>query len=254
MNAPRPNLADTCVVAFSGSLVTLGCFNLASDANADVLADWQHFAPTHVEVEGKEIHQEVPGVPEWSRVLEVDGLMRWDTTEECNLNSRLYNFCSGKSTVFEFEVWLSDHRTVYPQEYSLAWRNIRDEADWGWGTSLPDTNYLDTNTCDKEEFSMTVGTLSARDISARTPYYTVVRSERTYSEGPNWFKVGVAVGKNDAKVDWACESLVPAEWCMLSESDAAVAIPFCYRYTFPGTGSWDWEWVDPKFRCREGED
>jgi len=246
LSTSRPNLTDTCIVAFSGSLVALGCFNLASDARADALNDWRRFAPTHVGVEGKTIFPGIPGEPERYRVREVDGLIRWDTSDACEENSRLYNFCSGKSSVFEFEVWLSNYQTIDPYEYNWAHHN------YDYATNLPKTNYLDTAAEDPtEEFGMTVGTLSARDIQAWTDYYTVVKSE-PWSEGPNWIKVRVAVGNNDLKRFHCPNPFFPtAEYCMKDERDSAVAIPYCYNYTFPGAWSWDYEWVDSLFRCGE---
>ena len=253
MNAPRLSAVDTVVMASSASLFALGCFNVASNVQAVnddntphdygygnlapplqagdddyVLNDYPHFVPTRGTVEGTE-----PG----SRLI--DSKIIWDTTDECNPNSRLYNFCSGKSSIFEHEIWLNNYQDN-PGKYQWAMRN----TDL-WADEVPeDFFYLDTPLGDPEgEFSITFGTTHATYLEANKWYHVMILSDPGY-DGPNYFKLRFEVGNKGKLCKWGIcipQCLLGDATCMPKGDDSCTILDWLhpwFKAAFPGKLEW----------------
>ncbi|OGO08189.1 MAG: hypothetical protein A2Y61_07250 [Chloroflexi bacterium RBG_13_60_13] len=250
MNALRPSPVDTLVVASSASLFALGCFNVAANAQAvsddsiphdygylappaqaaeadDALHDFRHFAPTRGIIEGTE-----PGY----RLI--DSSIIWDTIDECNLNSRMYNFCSGKSTIFEHNVVLDNWQDKYPEQYRWAMHNTDLWSDH------TDYFYLDTLFGDSiTEFSITFGTTHTQWLQPNEWYRVMILSEPAYP-GPNWMKLQFEVGNPDKKQIGPVGisgCVLGSAWCMLWAEDRCTVFDWIHspvKKVLPGREPW----------------
>lgn len=202
-------LAIAMLAASTGTVVFQG-----ADHASAVLGDFSHFAPTQGNVNGQ--------VSAYgSSYRDHNSQMIWSTTTACDTSSRLWNFCSGLDDDFEHEIWLNNYHEFWPEGYRWAHWNQ------GYASNLP-SPYLDVPDSDPAgEWGITVGSVSAPSIQANTWYYANVVSDADYS-GPNYYKLKFSVGDTEW---WGC--LNARAWCMLSEDDWYIRIPFSNRYTFP---------------------
>ncbi|MCK9519848.1 MAG: hypothetical protein M0R74_12620 [Dehalococcoidia bacterium] len=204
------------IVAFAALLMLTFALYVHQPPSAGAL--YTTFAPTQGDIDGK-----VSAFGPTYR--DHNSQMIWQTSSACVSTSRLYNFCT-IDDVFEHEIWLHNYHVQYPESYRWAHYNQ------GYSSNLP-SPYIDVPDSDPpQEWGITIGSVDADNLAAYTWYYGNIVSNAD-NPGPNWYKLRFAVGDTDVP---GC--VTGRAWCMLSEDDGYIRIPFTSYYTFPNHLYW----------------
>lgn len=203
------------VVIASAILVTLGGVNVAGAHDTDPY----HYAPSQGDVSG--YYNDSGWLAGYNSII---SWMIWQSSDRCEPDSKLLDYC-GRHEVFEHEVWLSNYRSRYPEEYRWSSYPV------AYSTNLPGTTYLDTQESDPaEEVSFTVGTLDVEQLHPWTWYYADITAEPDWP-GPNWMKLRIQTGNEDQP---GCGIWVSPDWCMLYPHNGFTRIDFSAHQTMPG--------------------
>lgn len=203
---------QTWLLTFASALLLFASSSTSVGAH---YMDPYYYAPSQGDVSGYDNSYGYRSIDSW---------MIWQSSDRCQPDSKLYAFCTG-DTVFEHEVWLSNYRSLYPQEYRWA------SYPQAYSSNLPGTTYLDTQDSDPAtEVSFTVGTLDGDQLRPYTWYYGNIMANPDWP-GPNYMKLRIQTGVDDQP---GCGIWVSPPWCMLNPHNGFTRIDFTAHRTLPG--------------------